>query len=663
MVFEKLISMITKELSGERTKRLTNVLSQYHRIQASKEFLTASKFIYDKLKKLGDNNCQIHEYVADGTKRYYEWYAPLSWDIKDGELIQLEPEEQILCQFSETPESICTHSKATDIEGEVIHIGSAKPEEVEGKEIGGKIVLTTGRPRAMIEQLKELGAIGIIAYPSEERAQGYSEMIQYVGLWPNADNKEKSTFGFSISRKQAIKLISQINQKKKVIVKAKIEANLYEGNMHVLSTKIEGAKKPREEIILIAHICHPAPSANDNASGSALLFETYRSLKSMIDKGTIEKPHRTIRFLWVPEFSGTLPWIVEKEKEEGFTPIFCLNLDMVGEHPVHVGYPFTFNQSSISTPSYLNDIVAEVIEHVKDNPAAIEQGGWQFPWNYRVVPYSGGSDHILFNDEPFRIPSVMFGHPDTFHHTNLDTIEKVDQTTLKRVGIITLATTIIGSSLDKYSNSLVKAYVTGYQKRKAKLINMVSTEVEKAEEFQDNEKLIHKYIIVEIIKKFVENEKKSIELMQKHFKFLDRKIIDFLNNDLRQLVDSIQENFSIPFNLDIETEYITTFQQIPKRKWKGPINSSKLYEIMSSSFKLEESSMISNKQFTKLKEFLTKSSGVYGGFILEISNLIDNINTKLDILTLLSLVNWEILEFRTLEDILLLFEYLGYIIF
>ncbi len=663
MDFEKLISTITKELSGERTKRLTSILSQYHRIQASKEFLLASKFIYDKLKKLGDNNCQIHEYVADGTKRYYEWYAPLSWDIEDGELIQLEPEDHILCRFSETPESICTHSKHTNIEGEVIHIGSAKPGDIEGKEIGGKIVLTTGRPRAMIEQLKELGAIGVIAYPSEERAHGYSEMIQYVGLWPNADNKEKSTFGFSLSRRQAIKLISQIKQKKKVIVKAKINANLYEGNMHVLSTKIEGIKKTREEIILIAHICHPAPSANDNASGSALLFEIYRSLKSMIDKEMIEKPHRTIRFLWVPEFSGTLPWILEKEKEEGFTPIFCLNLDMVGEHPVHVGYPFTFNQSSISTPSYLNDIVAEVIEHVKDNPAAIEQGGWQFPWNYRIVPYSGGSDHILFNDEPFRIPSVMFGHPDTFHHTNLDTIEKVDQTTLKRVGITTLATTIIGSSLGKYSNFIVKAYLVGYQKRKAKLINMVSTEVEKTEEFHENEKLIHKYIIVEIIKKFVENEKKSIEVMQKQFQFSDRRTIDFLNNDLKLLVGNIQENFSVAFDQDIETEHKVIFQQTPKRKWKGPINSSKLYEIMNSGFKLEESSQISNKQITKLKEFFTKSSGVYGGFILEITNLIDNTNTKLDILTLLSLVNWKILEFQILEDCLLLLEYLGYIIF
>ncbi|MHA1592083.1 MAG: DUF4910 domain-containing protein [Candidatus Heimdallarchaeaceae archaeon] len=663
MGFGKLISAITKELSGERTKRLTGILSQYHRIQASKEFLAASEYIYKKLKELGDNNCQIHEYTADGSKRNYEWYAPLSWDIEDGELIQLEPVECILCRFSETPESICTHSKDTDVEGEVIHIGSAKPEEIEGKEIGGKIVLTTGQPRAMIEQLKELGAIGVIAYPSEERAKGYSEMIQYVGLWPNADNKEKSTFGFSLSRRQASKLILQINQKKKVIVKAKIKANLYEGNMHVLSTKIKGTKNPKEEIILIAHICHPAPSANDNASGSALLFEIYRSFKSLIDKGIIENPHRTIRFLWVPEFHGTVPWIIEKEKEEEFTPIFCINLDMVGEHPVHVGYPFTFNQSSISTPSYLNDIIVEVIEHVKDNPDAIEQSGWQFPWNYRVVPYSGGSDHILFNDEPFRIPSVMFGHPDTFHHTNLDTIEKVDQTTLKRVGITTLATSIIGSYLDKHSDLIVKAYVTGYQKRKAKLINMVSTEVEKKEELQNNEKLIYSYIIVEIINKFIENEKKSIELMRKQFQISDRKTLDFLNNDLKLLVSNIQEYFSVDFNQKMETEHNVTFQQIPKRKWKGPINSSKLYEIMNSSYKLKDSSQISDKQLTKLIDFFKKSSGVYGGFMLEITNLINNTNTKIDILILLSLVNWKILEFQILEDFMQLLEYLGYITF
>ncbi|MHA1345655.1 MAG: hypothetical protein ACTSO3_04625, partial [Candidatus Heimdallarchaeaceae archaeon] len=206
-------------------------------------------------------------------------------------------------------------------------------------------------------------------------------------------------------------------------------------------------------------------------------------------------------------------------------------------------------------------------------------------------------------------------------------------------------------------------YVIGYQKRKAKLINMISTEIEKSEDFQENEKLNYKYIIVKIINKFIENEKKSINLMQKQFQSLDRKIINYLNNDLKLLVSGIQENFSLAFDQDMGTELDVNFQRIPKRKWVGPINSSKLYEITNSNFKLEESSKISDKQLTKLREFFTKSSGVYGGFILEITNLIDNTNTKLDILTLLSLVNWKVLEFQILEDFLRLLEYLGYITF
>ncbi|MBY8999886.1 MAG: DUF4910 domain-containing protein [Candidatus Heimdallarchaeota archaeon] len=661
MSLEKLILLVSRELSGERAKRITGLLSQYHRIQASKEFLTASKIIYDKLKKLGDNNCQIHEYIADGTKRYYEWYAPLSWDIQNGELLQIEPVKQVLCRFSETPESICTHSKSVDIEAEVIHIGNAKPDEIEGKDIQGKLVLTTRSPRTMIDQLKEMGALGIISYPSEERAKGHSEMIQYVGLWPNADNKEDSTFGFSLSRKQANKLIAQINQNKKVLVKAKIDAELYEGNMHVVSSKIKGTKKSEEEIILIAHICHPAPSANDNASGSALLLEIFTALYSMIEEGIIERPHRTIRFLWVPEFHGTVPWIMEKKKDPTFKPVFCINLDMVGEHPVHVGYPFTFFQSSVSTPSYLNDIIAEVIEHVKDELTAVEQGGWQFPWNFRIVPFSGGSDHVLLNDEPFRIPSVMFGHPDTFHHTNLDTIEKVDQTTLKRVGMTALSTIIIGSNLDHYSEIILAAYTAGYQKRKGHLINMLTAEIRKNDLLQSSEKFIHLYLIGKIIEQFINNEKKSISLMQNHFVSINENALDYLKNDLNSLIEIIKENHTIDFNHIIDEEFNEKFNQIPRRRWIGPINNSEIYKMMSPDFKLNEFPKISEKQITELKKFLENSSGVYGGYLLEITNLIDNKRTVLDILTTLSLVNWQIIDVQILETFLYLIEYLGYI--
>jgi len=51
----------------------------------------------------------------------------------------------------------------------------------------------------------------------------------------------------------------------------------------------------------------------------------------------------------------------------------------------------------------------------------------------------GASDHALYIDACFGVPSVMFYHPDKFHHSHLDTIDMVDSTELKRIGVVASA--------------------------------------------------------------------------------------------------------------------------------------------------------------------------------------------------------------------------------
>ncbi|MFW9851650.1 MAG: DUF4910 domain-containing protein [Candidatus Thorarchaeota archaeon] len=652
MSTENLLLEIINELSGERAKRLTGVLSQYHRIQASKEFLAAVEVINEELKKIGDKDSEIHEYIADGTKRYYEWNAPLSWDIKDGELILLEPLQKNMCQYSEVPESICTHSKSIDIKTEVIHIGEGKLDDIKEKNLEGKIVLTSGRPREIFERLAEFKVAGIIVYPSEQRAQGYLQMIQYVGLWPNAENLTKSTFGFSISRKQALELLSFMKDGKKVIVHGKIDADIYEGKMHVLSTKIQGTKKPFEEIILIAHICHPAPSANDNASGSALLFEVYRTIKMLIEKNKILPPQRTIRFLWVPEFHGTIPWIMERIKEETFKPMFCINLDMCGEHPALVGYPFTFSQSSISTPSYLNDLVSMIINNVKDNNQAIEQGGWQFAWNYRINPFSGGSDHILFNDDPVKIPSIMFGHPDTFHHTNLDTIEKVDPTTMKRVGVTTTMATITAAYENQYSTQILNDYILGYHKRKGKLIQMIKEEKDIQEKLEAENKVIKSMLIHNTIKCFIQFENKILDSITNNFQGLDKNTLKMLKNDILSIKETLESILPLIEKQELSEKTKDELDKIPRRKMRGPLNTRDIFKLMSEDKKFEENLQFSEEKLESVKDFVKASMQGYGGNILELFNLINNEKSIYDIISYMSLVNWKIPNWKNILDFL-----------
>jgi hypothetical protein len=68
--------------------------------------------------------------------------------------------------------------------------------------------------------------------------------------------------------------------------------------------------------------------------------------------------------------------------------------------------------------------------------------GSSHPFAYRVQPFGGGSDHYVFNDGALRVPAVMFGHGDTFHHTSLDTPDKVDASELRRVCFIALGSMV-----------------------------------------------------------------------------------------------------------------------------------------------------------------------------------------------------------------------------
>jgi len=644
MHLDKLIQIVAQELSGKRAMKLTGKLSQYHRIQASSEFLTSVELLRDELMSLGDKNSQIHEYIADGTKRYYGWNTPISWDIEDGSLTLLEPETKILCRFSEVPESICTHSKPTDITTEIVHINEGKKEDFEKVEVKGKMVLTSASPRTLIERLHEYGAIGVIAYPSEDRAKGYSEMIQYVGLWPNAENVDKSTFGFSLSRKQALEIINYLNANKKVIAQARIKAEIYNGKMHVLSTKIEGSTKPEEEIIAVAHICHPAPSANDNASGSALLMEIYKTIKSLLDNNTIKQPDRTIRFLWVPEFHGTIPWIKEAVQSESFDPKICINLDMVGEHPALVGFPFTVNKASISTPTFLNDLITEVIEKVKDKNSIIEQSGWQYPWNYRIKPFAGGSDHLLFNDEPMRIPSVMFGHSDIFHHTNLDTIDKVDPTTLKRVGCTATCTLLACSYLKDLSIDIQKSYLKGLQARKGCFLNMCieqSNFLRIAE--NDNRNLIS-YLFKQSIEAFEQYEKKIIEEIESSFGKMDEKQINFIDEDLLCFKVSACKFISCTEQIQIDEKMSLLLEKIPKRKWEGPFNLSTIYKVMGDLDTLQKTTELTDETIAEVKQLSQTLMENYGGYVFEIINLINGTRSIKSILLSLALVNWRLIE-------------------
>src|SRR4029077_16171693 len=80
----------------------------------------------------------------------------------------------------------------------------------------------------------------------------------------------------------------------------------YVGESSLVTTTIPGTLPG--EVLVTGHLCHPQPGANDNASGAAAVLETGRILASLAARGELGGSWRTVRFLWMPEFTGTYAW-------------------------------------------------------------------------------------------------------------------------------------------------------------------------------------------------------------------------------------------------------------------------------------------------------------------------------------------------------------------
>ena len=437
----KLIQALIEEVSGEIAFNYTVLISHFDRIQASEGLRDSALMIKEELEKIGYTDAEIEGWPSNGSTYYYTYRTPIPWIARSAELWMKTPRRERLCSFKEMPLTLVKHSHSADVEAELVDVGVGTGDDsYAGKDVEGKIVLATAYTGDVVrEAVLKRGALGVVTWYPPEVRPGYPNMVRYTAIWPTWEERERVGFGFNVSKNQGWLLKRMLDAGQKVVLEATVDAEFQDGRIEVLSASIPGREEPEKEVMIIGHLCHPAPSANDNASGSGGMLEMARALKSLIDKGRIEPPRRTIRFLWVPEFYGTVPYI-KAHLERTRNTLAVINCDMIGEDLHLTGGTFNITCTPDSLPSFLNDVVVD-FTRLADRLNLRSINGSLHPFAYRVRPFSGGSDHYVFNDGALRVPSVMFGHGDTFHHTSLDTPDKVDSSELRRVCFVALGAT------------------------------------------------------------------------------------------------------------------------------------------------------------------------------------------------------------------------------
>ena len=462
-MFRSLWRTLQEECSGAAAYQVIADLSRYHRIQASPGFRQAAEYVRERLAQAGIA-AEVLQYPADTHTTFWGVPSFQEWQARAGTLHLIEPEGQVradgpyprLADYHDAPLSLIPRSAAFDGEVEVVAVEKGETTaEYKGLDVAGKAVLARGELGRVYDlAVLRRGAVGILFDGMAEAepvrpAWALPEAIQYTSFWwygvgKQAGRARPKCFGFALSPREGERLRRLIRKHQdkadgSVRVRAHVDARLYDGSLEVVSAAIPGQSD--EQVVLVGHLCHPRPSCNDNASGAAAVLEVARALQALIARGALPRPYRTLRFLWVPEMTGSYAYLAAHESSIPHM-VAGLNLDMVGQDQVQCGSSFLLERPPDALPSFAYDLLVRLHELLLPEVKTHARPAGYPLFRHALTPFSGGSDHYVFSDPNVGVPMPMIMQwPDKFYHTSADTLDKVDPAMLGKVCVLAAAYT------------------------------------------------------------------------------------------------------------------------------------------------------------------------------------------------------------------------------
>jgi Domain of unknown function (DUF4910) len=408
-MFRPALDLIRAECSGSAALNTVSDISRHHRIQASPGFRQAAHYVRDKLDGWGVH-VELLSYAADEDTAYWGEMMFEEWDARAGTLHLIEPDSASckLADYRETPLSLIPRSVSFEGVCELVVLDNGEEiSHYEGLDVAGKIVVTNGNVmRVHALAVEKFGAAGILfdgmrSFEPVCPPMALPDAIQYASFWWSREDRR--CFGFALSPKRGQWLRELVKKQsaegKPVRVRAEVDAGLCNGSIEVV-TAIVGrdgiSSHEQQEVIVVSHLCHPAPFANDNASGAAAAMEAARTLHRLIESGKLPRPQRAIRFVWMPEMTGMYPYLEARERELGRI-VAGLNLDMVGEDQAQTSSVLLIERPSEALPSFAPDLLERLREEFFVQGKDQAQYGYPL-FRHAVASFSGGSDHYILSD-------------------------------------------------------------------------------------------------------------------------------------------------------------------------------------------------------------------------------------------------------------------------
>ncbi|HEX3703436.1 MAG TPA: M28 family peptidase [Vicinamibacterales bacterium] len=475
------LDALDQELSGVAAKDHVSHLAQMHRVPASPGFHEAIEYVMGRAKTFGLHDVHIETFPGDGETWFGTLHGNRGWRVDGGTLDEVQPQPRRIISFDDVRLAVADNSESGDVTAELVDAGSgARAADYEGKDVRGKLVLCDATPGVCHRlAVEERGAKGLVSYNSNQPSAWWRDDQDLI-RWGHLDARgRRNTFAIMISLRDARALQQRLARGEHITLHAVVKAHNDDASPYeTLVATIPGSDPAAGDIVFSCHLDHQKPGANDNASGCSANLEIARTLQTLIDAKRIPPPARTIRFIWPSEMTGTIAYLTKYPEIAGRIRA-AVHLDMVGGDPFITKSVLHVTRSPWSIATVTDDVEEVFGRYVIDGAfraagdgdmthAIRSQSGSKDAFWADITPYESGSDHWIYQEGGFAIPSIYLrDHPDIYIHTNKDLPDNIEPTKIKRSAFIAAASGYYLATMPDRGASLIALSYANAQQRLA----------------------------------------------------------------------------------------------------------------------------------------------------------------------------------------------------
>src|SRR4051794_10648935 len=474
-----ILQALDEELSGVAAKDHVSRLTQLHRVPASPGFHDAIEYVMARAKAAGLADAHVETFPGDSTTWFGTLHGNRGWRVEAGSLDEVQPQPRRIISYDDVRLAVADNSESADVTVELVDVGrGTERSDYAGKDVRGKLVLCDATPSACHRQaVEELGAAGLVSYNSNQVSAWWRDDQDLI-RWGHLDARgRRNAFAIMISVGEARTLQQRLARGEHITLHAVVRARNDDASEYeTLVATIPGSDPAAGDIVFSCHLDHEKPGANDNASGCAANLEIARALTTLIAAKRIPPPVRTIRFIWPSEMTGTIAYL-SKYPEIASRIRAAVHLDMVGGDPFITKSVLHVTRSPWSIATVTDDVEEVFGRYVIDGAmraagegdmthAIRARGGSKDAFWADITPYESGSDHWIYQEGGFAIPSIYLrDHPDIYIHTTGDVADNIEPTKIKRSAFIAAASGYYLSTMPDHGTALLRlSYANAHER-------------------------------------------------------------------------------------------------------------------------------------------------------------------------------------------------------